>query len=255
MPSLAEGRSRHLGYGCDMPEGKHRNGDAHPVVKYFAAFLAFSGLLCFAVLAAMYDIFYRQFGLAATDIGMSYTDTLLHSWGSILLLAATLSAAVWVANTTAPYIRKRKGWEVDREQPFYKRPLHWVHAALLLLTLSIFGIFCGLKVYDKSIDAKAGEAVRPLRLWHVLLLVDIRAQPVTEIVAVTEEDTTIPVAGFTYLGNYDRSFVLYCTDDGEVLKISMERFALRTSPKGDFKGSKNCKNPALRSAFKVHGGK
>ncbi|MGW5852377.1 hypothetical protein ACWFQ8_31310 [Streptomyces sp. NPDC055254] len=238
-----------------MPERKPRNGDAHPVVKYFAAFLAFSGLLCFAVLAAMYDIFYRQFGLSATDLGMSYTDTLLHSWGSILLIATILSAAVWVANMIAPCIRNRKGKEVDPEQPFYKRPLHWVHAALLLATLSIFGICCGLKVHDKSIDAEAGEAVRPLRLWNSLLMVDIRAQPVTEIVAVTEEDTAIPVAGFTYLGNYDRSFVLYCTDDGKILKISMERFTLRTSPNEDFKGSKNCKNPSVRSALKVHGGK
>jgi hypothetical protein len=158
---------------------------------------------------------------------MTYSDTVAHSWGFITLIGVGFCLLIF----TWPVVRFL-WFRFKRRQDVKVKPLsHIWNGFALLFTLVLAGWFGAVITIGDAEAAKSGEAVRPIRDPVLkMMLLDVRAQPVMEIVSVTEAKTTISTAGLTYLGNYDRSFVLYCVRDGRILKISMERFVLRTSP-------------------------
>lgn len=200
---------------------------AWSALRHWPALGAIAGLCFFGLLASMYDEFYREFGITSADVGMSYSDTLTRSWGFIITVAASLALGVTATLFVCKLILKCND---QRDRRIDQLP-GWAYFIALCI---IFGILIIAGLIGEHFMQNAGErgadvrAVDALRVKG-LMFFDVRAQPVTEIVAVTEPPTVIPVRGLTFLGNNDRSFVLYCKADKRILKISMERFTLRTS--------------------------
>ena len=208
-----------------MPDDTRHTSIA-PNFSYVTGFFAAAGALCFVLFSACYNIFYRRFGISPPDVDLDYSDILTHSWGFTAWIGVGFLALVFLL----PALRSIWAKATHQEDVKFKLLPHSCHALLLLIILFVAG-FIGINMSTKAADqAEAGLAVRPLRDPLGLMLLDVRAQPVSEIVSVTEAKTRIPTPGLTYLGNSDRSFVLYCIRDQKILKISMERFVLRTSP-------------------------
>jgi hypothetical protein len=228
-----------------MPDDK-RHISIAPNFSYVTGFFAAAGALCFVLFSACYNIFYRRFGISPPDVDLGYSDIVTHSWG----FTAWIGVGFLVLVFLPPTLRFIWAKATHKEDAKFKLLPHSCHALLLLVTLLVAG-FIGINMSTNAADqAEAGWAVRPLRdPYFGLMLLDVRAQPVSEIVSVTEAKTRIPTPGLTYLGNSDRSFVLYCIRDNRILRISMERFALRTSPFTDkaSKYGKSC-GPAVAVA-------
>jgi hypothetical protein len=217
-----------------------------PHLSYVTGFFAVAGALCFVLFSTCYGIFYRRFGISPPDVDLGYSDIVTHSWGSI----AWIGVALFVLTFLLPILHLAWDRIKGKESPELQLLPHWCNAAILLATLSAAGLIGVYMITDAADQAEDGWAVRPVRdPYFGLMLLDVHAQPVSEIVSVTEAKTRIPTPGLTYLGNSDRSFVLYCIRDNRILRISMERFALRTSPFTD-KASRDGKScgPAVAVA-------
>ncbi|MGW7363486.1 hypothetical protein ACWGI8_08670 [Streptomyces sp. NPDC054841] len=233
----------------DGPKHGRQSSDsplsAWAALRHWSAVGAIAGLCFFGLLAAMYDEFYTEFGITSVDVELSYSDTLTRSWGFIITVAVALTVGISMVLWIWKKILKRKhGRDCKVDQlpiPAYFTALAAVFAILI----------CAGLVGENFMEAAgkrgaAGQPVTGLRLG--LLFFDVRAQPVAEIVSVASSPVNIPTQGLTFLGKSGRSFVLYCTVDGQILRISMERFTLRTSTHQALResGSKDCGNAAAR---------
>ncbi|MHC3389354.1 hypothetical protein ACLQ2E_07800 [Streptomyces lavendulocolor] len=168
---------------------------------------------------------------------MTYTDTLTRSWGFIIAVASSLIILV------ATFLHVAK-WNLVGGTP---RKIHElpgkIYLAALLLTilfLGAAGYIGGGAMQGAGKSGAEGNPVSALRYAGILFF-DVRAIPVEQINTVTEPPVAIPYRGLIFLGNNDRSFVLYCTTDRQILKISMERFTLRTST------SKSTESPSVEN--------
>ncbi|MEV4916411.1 hypothetical protein AB0K47_06315 [Streptomyces tirandamycinicus] len=235
--------------GGGPKHGRHSSDSslgAWAAVRHWSAIGAIAGLCFFGLLAVMYDEFYREFGITSADVALSYSDTLAHSWGFVITVAVALTIGVSLILWAWQQIIKRKH---GRDCRIGQLPA----PAYLTALAAIFAIFiCAGLVGEHFMEAAgrrgaAGQPVSGLRLG--LVFFDVRAQPVTEISSVAESPVTIPTRGLTFLGKSGRSFVLYCTADDQILRISMERFTLRTSPHHGLKESesRDCGTAATRS--------
>jgi hypothetical protein len=233
----------------DVRDDDQRNAPStllKAVTEHYGTVVAGLALVFFGWLAAMYDEFYREFDISAADVGMSYTDTLTRSWGAIILLALSLAFVISAARIylfVAKYRRWKRG-DVTAQRPKLVNPPHppgRIYVLMIFIVLVIAGLLGDWKMTEYGKSGTAGHSVRPPR-FYALVVFDVRAQPVTEIVSVADSTVRVPATGLTYLGNNDRSFVLYCVRDKKILKISMERFTLRTSPGAGAKatGSGSC---------------
>jgi predicted heme/steroid binding protein len=238
--------------GGGPDHGRHSSDStlsAGVALRHWSAVGAIAGLCFFGLLAAMYDEFYTEFGITSTDVELSYSDTLTRSWGFIIAVAVALAVGISVVLWIWKRILKRKhGKDCKIDQlpvPAYLTALAAIFAILI----------CAGLVGENFMEAAgkrgaAGQPVTGLRLG--LLFFDVRAQPVAEIVSVASSPVTIPTRGLTFLGKSGRSFVLYCTVDGQILRLSMERFTLRTSTHQALResGSRDCGTAVTRNVPK-----
>ncbi|MFF4036832.1 hypothetical protein [Streptomyces sp. NPDC001816] len=234
--------------GDEPKHGRHSSDSslsAWVALRHWSAVGAIAGLCFFGLLAAMYDEFYTEFGITSGDVELSYSDTLTRSWGFIITVAVALAVGISVVLWIWKNILKGKhgrDCKID-ELPL---PAYFTALAAIFAILISAGLIGEHFMEAAGKRGAAGQPVTGLRLG--LLFFDVRAQPVAEIVSVASSPVTIPTQGLTFLGKSGRSFVLYCTLDGQILRISAERFTLRTSTRQALRepGSKGCGNAATR---------
>ncbi|MEU6089011.1 hypothetical protein ABZ865_19740 [Streptomyces sp. NPDC047085] len=234
--------------GGGPQQGRHSSDsslDAWAALRHWSALGAIAGLCFFGLLAAMYDEFYTEFGITSTDVELSYSDTLTRSWGFIITVAVALtvgiSGVLWVWKRI---LKKKHGRDCKIDQ--LPGPAYLSALAAIFVILICAGLIGESFMEAAGKRGAAGQPVTGLRLG--LLFFDVRAQPVAELVSIASNPVTIPTQGLTFLGKSGRSFVLYCTVDGQILRVSMERFTLRTSTHQALRktGAKNCGNAATR---------
>ncbi|MFD6187225.1 hypothetical protein [Streptomyces goshikiensis] len=211
-------------------------------LDHFAIFITAAGLAFFVMLSSLYDQFYRAFDLSAPLMGIGYADTLVRSWGFITCI--TVIALVLIPGLY--WLLFRVNWISfipALPWPFYPiqvtplelekaRKTFFLLATVVFVatTLAIGMLFTMSGVDDRAERAKRGEPVRPIRFLGMLIL-DIyanRADKPTPVAGV--EPTAVPSGPFLYLGNSDRSYVLYSAEPRRVVRLSTERFVLNVAP-------------------------
>ncbi|MGW0896232.1 hypothetical protein ACWD0G_04430 [Streptomyces goshikiensis] len=216
-------------------------------IDHLAIFVTVVGLLFFGVLSWLYDHFYKAFGVSAPSMGIGYTDTLIGSWG-LIALVLIIGGIVTPLLYWPLFVTKRRRsifprlpWpfmlpeepETDDSKEWERSRRVWLFTSLAVAFVEIVGIalfFLVGAVDDGAITAKRGESVEPIRFLGSLIL-DVHAHRVTDIVPVSDiSPASVPAGTFMYLGNSDRSYVLYNILNKRTVRISTERFILTTLP-------------------------
>ncbi|MEU4211192.1 hypothetical protein AB0F13_14560 [Streptomyces sp. NPDC026206] len=217
-----------------------------------AAYGLIGGLVSYCALSALYDQFYGAFGLTATDMGIGYLDTLSRSWGFILLI--TLAVALYVFTLSGmglPISRKRAHnyrnrsksarW-VNAYMHFAQSIMEWIRRNLGVVAaiVAAFALFIALSASSSAVDDRAaatinGNAIKPLQVKlgnHGLRIIflDIHSHHVRMITPAPTPGSVPCCKHLMHLGSSDRTYILYCVDNKRVIRLSIERYVVHTSP-------------------------
>jgi hypothetical protein len=219
--------------------------------------LTISGLIIFMILSVLYEKFYSEFGVAPSDVGIGYVETLSRSYGFVVLLALfTLTLAVLLR--TVLRIERRFGGRDRRRDSRLRVQLHGSRVrkfflghrgfirryfgVLFVIYLSLYGVlivntlftwYLQEDVYDLNLS---GEPVSPYR-WCSLTILDIKAQK-ADLGAGTAPDIAKELKGreLFYLGMANRVYILYDATGYQVWRFSAEKLTLRIDPEKSYPG-------------------
>ncbi|MFF3331274.1 hypothetical protein ACFYWX_17180 [Streptomyces sp. NPDC002888] len=196
--------------------------------------MSISGLFLFVALSEMYDHFYRVFHLSAAAMGVEYSDTLLRSWGFIVVVVAPSGGIIYLLYgfmfKPVPFVMPDEGRGGDPSGNERERRtffgLSTFIVSFVILTVSF--LIVSPVVDERAQEAVKGYRVEPVRFADMVVL-DLHATPVKRVSPIAEaSQAPVPRGRLIYLGNDDRSYVLYNVDTKDVIRLSAERFILST---------------------------
>ncbi|MGW4909975.1 hypothetical protein [Streptomyces sp. NPDC004270] len=209
------------------------------------AILTISGLILFVLLSMLYEKYFAPFGVAPSDVGIGYVETLTRSYGYIALLAVgsiVVFAFFWGSGRLTQRRaarRRRAGRPENRIMGWYRRSNKFLSRHTVAVTLAyvtIYGLFIGYNLLSAYIQADvsrlmvSGRTIPPYR-WCNLTLLDVTAQDAT-LGPGTDALLAKAYNGHTlrYLGSADRIYVLYDVTDRRTVRFSAEKVNLLTAP-------------------------
>lgn len=205
------------------------------------------GIISFCAVSALYDQFYGAFGLTSSDMGLDYKETLIRSWGFILF--SVVATMVYVSILWQARRHRHQflwAWKRYVLRQRVERP-EVVDDAAFTRNFGFFVLGVGLglawlgswavgKYYitPRIDDVMNGKSVHPLHLrddssgWRLIFL-DIHSLHVRRVAPVRVPGTAPCCKHLMHIGDSDRTYVLYCVESKQVVRISMERYVIQTS--------------------------
>ncbi|MFI7399245.1 hypothetical protein ACIBW9_01910 [Streptomyces sp. NPDC049541] len=123
-----------------------------------------------------------------------------------------------------------KNGDSTKEEQTRNRRHFFVYATIVVVALIfVISLLIVLPVVDgRAHRVVSGKRVTPVMLFDTVIL-DLHAHPVKRVSAIAEaSQSAVPAGRLMYLGNADRSYVLYDVDSKGVVRLSVERFVLST---------------------------
>jgi hypothetical protein len=216
------------------------------LAAHLTAILTVSGLILFVVLSMLYEYYYSLFGVAPSDVGIGYIETLTKSYGYVAMLAVTsvaIFALVWGVGKAAEGLQAEKA-STGQQDNFMRRLARFPSRHPIVFTLvyvAVYGLFLGYTLLSTTVERdvsglmRTGHPISPYK-WCSLTMLDVRA-----LEAKLGQGTDAALARayeghkLRYLGSANRLYVLYDATDHKTVRLSVEKTTLLTAP-----GEKSC---------------
>ncbi|MFB7242686.1 hypothetical protein ACFCYX_09485 [Streptomyces populi] len=207
--------------------------------------LTITGLILFVVLSMLYENYFFALGAAPSDVGIGYIETLAFSYGYVAILgvgSVILFLLFWGVSQAFKKTsdRREKAGQPHgrgaRINAIGKRFVSRHPLAITVLYVTLFGLFLGYNLIDVRVQEDVGRLIltgRPVSpyRWCSLTFLDIRAQEAT-LGPGTDALLIRSYKGHTlrYLGVANRLYILYDVTARRVVRFSVEKAFLATSP-------------------------